>query len=332
VDGFWIDKFAGLTDQEIVNTLDLIFGNPVRQVVWHLIFMSMIVGIVLCGVRQGIERWNFLLMPALFLLLLSLLCYALFLPGIVDAIIFLFRWDTSSLTRAGVLEAVGHSFFTLSLGMGAMLTYGSYLAKKEKLVSTAIKIAFLDTLIALIVSVVIFSVVFSSVVEAGSGPTLMFQSLPIIFNKMPGGYFVSIAFFMLVAFAAITAAVSLLEVVVSYWVETKKMSRIKVTICAGISIFCFGLLSALSTNLLSNFRIIGMSIFDFLDKITSSVTLPLAGLLISVLGWVMGKKAVFSIFSNVPIGRFAALIFLWGIRVVAPVAIYVILLQGILGW
>lgn len=322
------NQFAGHSDAEIQGVLGTLFSKPLRQLFWHALFMAATVAIVVQGLNAGLERWNRILMPALFVLLLLLLVRAVFLPGFGQALSFLFTPHTEKLTATGVLEAVGHSFFTLSLGMGAMITYGSYLRTSGELTRTVLSVAVLDTLIALAAGVVIFSVVFTFGLEPGSGPTLMFQTLPMLFAKMPGGYLVSLAFFLLVAFAALTSAISLLEVVVSYWVETHGTARGRTALVVGGIVYLLGVLSALSTNLLADVKLLGLTFFDLADKLTSSVTLPLGGALISLFfGWVLGRRAVAEVVGE----RFATPL-LWTVRVLAPLGVLGMLINGLSGW
>ncbi len=328
-----MNQFAGHSDEEIKAVLGSLFASPGRQLFWHALFMGAVVSIVMRGLNAGIERWNKILMPALFVLLALLLVRALFLPGFGRALEFLFAPNAEALKPAGILEAVGHSFFTLSLGMGALITYGSYLQSREELVRTAFTVALLDTLIALVAGVIIFSVVFSFDLDAGAGPTLMFQTLPMLFTKMTGGYFISVAFFLLVSFAALTSAVSLLEVIVTYWVETHRKSRTVTTLVAGGVIYGLGILSALSTNLLSGVKLGDKTFFDLVDKLTSSVFLPVGGMLISLFfGWVLGPKAAEAVAGKGKYAHVAALGLMWSARLVAPLAVAVVLVHGLRDW
>lgn len=324
------NQFAGHSDEEIKGMLGTLFSSPGRQLLWHALFMGATMAIVLQGLQQGLERWTRILMPGLFVLLLLLLARAAFLPGFGQALAFLFTPHTEQLTAAGILEAVGHSFFTLSLGMGAMITYGSYLRSGQELTRTVFSVAALDTLIALIAGVIIFSVVFSYGLEPGSGPTLMFQTLPMLFAKLPGGYFVSLAFFLLVAFAALTSAISLLEVVVTYWVEQHGKARGPTVLVIGGGIYLLGILSALSTNLLEGVKVLGLTFFDLADKLTSSVLLPLGGALIALFfGWVLGPRAADEV---VGARSPAATLLTWTARVLAPLAVLVMLINALRAW
>ena len=327
----FMNQFAGHTDQEIEGYLGSLFADPKALIVWHSVFMCLTVGIVIGGVKNGIEKWNNILMPALFGLMVLLLVRVFFLDGFGEALAFLFAPDFSKLNASSVLEAVGHSFFTLSLGMGAIITYGSYLKKDENIISTAFTVALMDTVVALLAGLVIFSVVFSYDLEAAAGPTLMFQTLPVLFSKMTGGYFVAILFFLLVGFAAFTSAVSLLEVVVAYFDETYDMDRRKTTLWMGGLIYVLGIVCALSFNVLSDFKIFSLNMFDLFDTVTSKFALPFGGLAISLFyGWVLGPKAMAATLGEGSSSQFQTGL-LWLSRVVAPVAIAIVLVNMIFG-
>lgn len=313
-------EFSDKSSDEIGKILSELHANPLRQIFWHILFLSATAGIVWLGVSKGLERFSKILMPALMLIIVGLFFYSFTLPGFQKSLAFLFMPEAKLLSAAAILEAVGHSFFTLSLGMGAILTYGSYLNKKESLVKVAISVAFLDTLIALLAGVVIFSVVFSFDLEPGAGPGLIFSTLPTLFVQLPGGGFLAILFFLLVTFAAFTSAVSILEVVVAYWTEKHKTCRAKTTLWVSVIVFFTGLLSVFSTNLMSEVKIFGLTFFDLFDKLTSSYFLPIGGLIISLFyGWKLGQSAV-----EKTVGKDKKWIgfgLLWTTRVVAPVAI-----------
>lgn len=320
--------FLVLSDDEISSVLGSLFSNPERQLFWHFVFMGMTIGIVIGGVKNGLERWNNILMPGLIAILLGLVVYSFTLDGFPQSVSFLFSFDTSELSAEGLLEAVGHAFFTLSLGMGAILTYGSYLDKKEGLVRTAFTVGLLDTAIALVAGLIIFSVVFTFGFEPGAGPGLMFKTLPMLFAKLPGAYFLTIVFFVLVTFAALTSAVSLLEVVVAYLDEKHNLKRWQTTLGAGLVIYALGVLSALSTNKLADFKVLGLTFFDLFDKLSSQYFLPLGGLGISLFfGWVLGPKAVERAVGRMP--RWCALGLMWTTRILAPGAVFIVIVNKI---
>ncbi len=200
--------FSGSTEA-IQSQFGALVTSPQSSIMWHTIFMGLTIAIVVGGVKNGIERWSKILMPMLFTLLLGLMIYGLaFTDGGMQALSFLFSPDFSKLTAEGVLSALGHAFFTLSLGMGAMLTYGSYMKKETNLMKDAITVSFLDTLIALMAGVAIFSMVFNYDLEIAAGPGLIFKTLPVLFAQT--GRWISIPFFVLLSFAALTSAISLL--------------------------------------------------------------------------------------------------------------------------
>lgn len=312
-----IGEFMMESDDKIKATLGSLFENSHRQLFWHLIFMGLAVGVVIGGVKNGLERWNKILMPALITILVGLFFYSTSLDGFGRSMGFLFSFNWENLTAAGVLEAVGHAFFTLSLGMGAIITYGSYLQKRTELARTAMMVAFLDTAIALIAGAVIFSIVFTYGFEAGSGPSLMFETLPMLFVKLTGGFWVSIVFFLLVAVAALTSAVSLLEVIVAYWEEKHNMKRWKATLLWGLIIWAVGVLCVLS---ISGDSPGGIDFFGIFDMLTSQYFLPIGGLLISLFfGWVLGPRAVEHVVGKE--AQWAAQGLLWTSRVLAPLAV-----------
>ncbi len=317
-------EFSGKSAAEIQAMLTRLHLDPIKQTIWHLLFMALTAAIVLKGVSKGLERFNKILMPTLILIILGLSVYSFSLPGFQKAIEFLFWPHSDAISPNAVLEAVGHSFFTLSLGMGAILTYGSYLNKNESLVKVAFAVALLDTVIALLSGVVIFSIVFSFDLEPGAGPGLIFSTLPTLFAQLPGGTLVSVLFFLLVAFAALTSAVSLLEVVVAYWCEKLGTNRKQTTIGVSLSVFLTGLLSVFSFNLLADFKILGFTFFDLFDRLTSSYLLPIGGMIISLFyGWRLGKLAVEKTLG--PSRKVFSLGLLWITRVLAPLAILIVL-------
>jgi neurotransmitter:Na+ symporter, NSS family len=200
-------------------------GSWETNLFWHAVFMALTIGIVLAGIRKGVEAAARVLMPTLFGLLVLLVIYASQMPGFDRAFDFVFGLHTERLTGAGVLEALGHSFFTLSVGMGAMLTYGSYMKRDDDVVGTSVTISLLDTAVALLACLALFPITFTFGIEAGGGPGLVFQSMPTAFAQMPGGQIWSTLFFVLLTFAAVTSAISLLEVVASYLIDERGMKR-----------------------------------------------------------------------------------------------------------
>jgi neurotransmitter:Na+ symporter, NSS family len=310
-----------------------------QQILYESVFMGLTIGVVYLGVGEGIERAARILMPMLFIILGGLVVYSFWTPGFGRAMVFLFRPNFHQLTSGGVLEALGHSFFTLSLGMGAMLTYGSYMGRKESIPNAAVTIALLDTVIAIMACVVMFSIIFSFDFDVTRSSTILFTTLPVVFFKLPGGAVISALFYLLVAFAALTSTISLLEVVASYAIDELGWARRRAALTAGAAIFVFGVLSAVSLGgnpALSRFNLIGRSstagVFGTFDYLASNWLLPVGGLLIALfVGWALsaattrdeletghGRMTLFAVW------RFV-------IRFVAPAAVAAIIVSVILG-
>ena len=318
---------SNATPDQIGGYLGELFGSPDALIFWHTIFMVMVIGIVVGGISKGIEKWAKILMPTLFVILMCLFVMSMFQEGFGKALEFLFVPDFSKLKWESILEAVGHSFFTLSLGMGAMITYGSYLSEKEDLTKTGIAVVVLDTAIALISGVVMFSVVFSfEGTEPSAGPGLMFATMPSLLSQMPGAYFLLVSFFILVAFAALTSAIALLEVPVSYIEERTQMSRRKVAIIVGAIIWAVGIPSALSFNVMKD----SVNVFDLFDKATASVLMPLGGIFLSLFFGFKVKEEDIS--KALGFHGLALKGFIFACRFVAPIGVGVVLYMGISDW
>lgn len=310
-------------------------GDPVWIVGFDFVFMAISMLIVYFGVNKGIERGSKVLMPLLFILLLILMIRGLTLDGANGGIEFLLKPDWSKLTGNSVLVALGHAFFTLSLGMGAMMTYGSYMSDKDSIPNASLQIVFLDTLIALMAGVAIFTSVFATKLNPAAGPGLIFQTLPVVFTKMPGGYIFAILFFILLTIAALTSAISLLEVVVAYFVDEKKYARHKAVIIFGILAFTVSVPSALSFNLISDVKLFGLNFFDMADFLASNILLPMGGLFISIfIAWHWGlDKALVNLKKGSErfFERYSYLVFLWKIflKYFSPVLIFLVLLHSV---
>ncbi|RLE27711.1 MAG: sodium-dependent transporter [Acidobacteria bacterium] len=314
-------------------------SNPWQQTFFHLTFMGATVGVVYFGVGHGIERAAKVLMPILFTILLALVFYVVWTPGFQQALTFIFRPNFSELTRGGVLEALGHSFFTLSLGMGAMLTYGSYMKKKTSIPRAAITVCVLDTVIAIMACIIMFSIIFSFDFEITKSSTILFTTLPVVFFKLPAGAVISALFYVLVAFAALTSTISLLEVVASYAIDEFGWARRRATLIMGGSIALFGILNALSlggVQKLSEINFIGRpstaGIFGTLDYLASNWFLPVGGFLIALfVGWVLTKDENLKELEmgHGPMKTFGIWRFL--LRFAAPLAVGAIIVSVILG-
>ena len=330
---YMLKSFTGLMAAGAAGKAGDVFGafitNPVQVVAYQLIFMVATIWIVYKGVGEGIEKYCKIMMPALFLILAILIVRAVTLPGAGKGLEFYLKPDFAKLTGKAVFAALGQAFFSLSLGMGCMITYGSYLNKKEVLPSAAVTVAFLDTAVAFLAGFAIFPAVFAFNIEPGAGPGLTFVTLPNVFAQMPGGMFFSFLFFLLLFFAALTSSVSLLEVCVAYFKDEMGWSREKASWLLGGVITALGVPSALSLG--GKFpKIAGKDFLDAMDFISSNVLLPLGGIFIAVfVGWVWlesGKKEATNE-GKVPFAWETT--WIWIVRVVAPVAIAWIFIKGL---
>ncbi|MFC2093097.1 sodium-dependent transporter [Bacteroidota bacterium] len=315
------------------------FGSLVSNVLWSIgylaAFMVLTMVLVYRGVQKGIESGSKIMMPILFILLIALMVRGLTLPGSEAGLSFLWSPDWSKISANSVLIALGHAFFTLSLGMGAMMTYGSYMTQKANIPVASTKVVFLDTVIALIAGMAIFTAVFATGQDPAAGPGLIFHTLPVVFIKMPGGYIFAILFFILLTIAALTSAISLLEVVVAYFVDERGWKRHRAVITFGIVIFLIGVPSTLSFNLMADATLFGLTFFDLADFLAANILLPLGGLFIAVfVAWVWGfdkalikmKDGAEAIFENS-----GWLIVLWKIflKYFAPILIFLVFLSSI---
>ncbi len=280
--------FAGMGATQAKEQFSAFLGNPYELLLWHTVFMLLTVIVVARGVTSGLERANKIMMPSLVAILLVLLGYSLAIGDIARSLDFMFRPDFSKITPAAVLSAMGHSFFTLSLGMGAVMVYGSYLKRHTSIARASFYIVLTDTAIALIAGVTIFAIVFANGLEPAAGPGLLFQTLPIAFGHMPGGTLFATLFFILVAFAAWTSSISLVEPAVAWLSENTRLDRMRATLLVGSLIWLIGIAVLLSFNAWSDIKLFGLTIFDQLDKLTTNVLLPLGGLLMALFAvWVM---------------------------------------------
>jgi NSS family neurotransmitter:Na+ symporter len=325
--------FTGATAEGVGSIFERLTGDPERLLAWHTLFMVMTMIVVARGVRGGLENAVRYMVPLLFVLLIMLNGYALASGSFDQGLAFLFTPDFSKLSGNGVLIAMGHAFFTLSLGMGAIMVYGSYLPEHTSIAKTSITVAVLDTLVALLAGMAIFPIVFVNGLEPGSGPGLIFQTLPIAFGHMPGGVIFGTLFFLLLVIAAWTSSISLIEPAVAWLVENRGMHRIRASVYAGIATWGFGLLTILSFNnwsgvyplaFISRFKT--ATVFDLLDYLTANILLPLGGLLIALFSvWVMKRE---DSLQELDMGDSPAYR-LWYVllRYVTPLAVLVVLLN-----
>ncbi|HKK23116.1 MAG TPA: sodium-dependent transporter [Pseudohaliea sp.] len=284
--------FTGAGPERIGSLFTGLLGSPLQLVAWHTVFMVMTAAVVARGVRRGLERAVTVLMPGLFVLLLVLVGYAMTTGAFGRGVAFLFAADFSQLSTMAVLSALGHAFFTLSLGMGIMMAYGSYLPPRTSIAGTAVTVAVMDTVVALLAGLAIFPVVFANNLEPAAGPGLIFQTLPLAFGQMPGGVLMGSAFFVLLTFAAWTSSISLLEPTVEWLQERRGVRRGVAAVGAAAAVWALGIVSALSFNVWSDVSLFGKGLFDLLDFVTANIMLPLTGLLAAVFaGWAMSRAS-----------------------------------------
>ena len=303
-----------------------------RNVIWQAVFIALTGFVVFRGVKNGIEKTTKVLMPVLLLILIVLGIRSVTLPGATDGLAFLFKPDFSKITGDVLISALGQGFFSLSLGMGVLITYGSYVKKNDNLTSTAFSVVLADTLIALLTGIVIFPAAFSFGINPEAGMGLVFNTIPMIFNQMAGGYVFCIVFFVLLAIAALTSTISLLEVVVAYISEERHISRKKATVWACLGSMALGCFASLSLMDGTPFKLGGKTVFDLLDFITSNIMLPLGGVLISIfVGLKLGKAKFFDEVTNEgTIKSSLKKVIFFIIRYLAPVAIAIVFISGII--
>ncbi len=287
-------NFVGITAAQSTGNFEQLLASPLTLLFWHSIFMCLTMGVVAHGVNSGLEKANNILIPALFAILLILLGYSMSVGNMVAAYDFMFSLDFSKITPVAVLSALGHAFFSLSLGMGSVMVYGSYLQRNVSIARTTIYIALADTLLGLLVGLAIYSLVFANQLAPNAGPGLIFQTLPIAFGHMPGGSLIATLFFMLVAFAAWTSAISLVEPAIAWVVENTRVSRKQTCVALGLAVWLLGVAVLLSFNDWQHIKIVfGLNIFESLDKLTSTILLPMGGLLMAIFaGYFMRKEHV----------------------------------------
>ena len=322
--------FSAKSPDEIGMLFTTLIESPVKPVIFQLIFMVMSAAIVIVGIQKGIEKYTKILMPMLVVILVFLCVKSVSLEGAKAGLIFLFKPDFSKLTADGILSALGHAFFTLSLGMGTLITYGSYVQKDNNLVNTVINVTVADTVIALMAGIAIFPAVFAFGIEPSQGPGLIFITLPNVFHQMPGGYIFAILFFVLLSVAALTSSISILEVVVAYFKEEFNMGRKASTVLATVLISLLGVLCSLSMGVLSSYTLFGLNIFDLMDWISANLFLPIGGMFIALfIGWYFGRKKVQEEVSQGGTLSGALLsIFMFLVKFIAPIAIAIVMLNN----
>ncbi|WP_411739196.1 sodium-dependent transporter [Peribacillus sp. S4] len=323
-------SLSNLTQEEYGNFFNTIISNPYETVIAQLLFMVFTIWVVQGGVSKGIEKANKYMMPSLFILFIILLIRSLTLDGAMEGVKFFLKPDFSALTGETILLALGQSFFALSVGVSVMVTYASYLSKKEDITKSAFSVVGLNIFISLLAGLVIFPAVFALGFSPSSGPGLVFVVLPAVFNEMAlGGIFMFI-FFILLLFATLTTAFSILEIVVAAMIKGDSAKRKKASWIAGITVFLIGIPSALSFGVLSDVKIFNLSIFDFADYLTSNIALPVGALFISLfIGYQMKRIEVQKEFeTGADSGRSLFKLWYFLIRYIVPIMIILVFLKS----
>ncbi len=323
------NNFAGKTAEQITENFNMFVSSGWKPAIWTTVFIIASVAVVYAGVEKGIERYNKIFMPLFVVLLVGLMLYTLSLDGAKEGASFLLKPDFSKLTGRTFLNALGQSFFSMSLGMGAMITYGSYIKKEENMFRVAGMVAATDVFVAVLSGLVIFPAVFSFGISPTSGPELVFITLPNVFAQMGAGYIVSVIFFMLLFLAAITSSVSLIEVVTVYIYEEMRLSRRRAACYVGLGTFIMGMLSIISQLPGSSIKIGGQNLVSFFDHLSSNIMLPIGGLFIVIFtGWVFAPaKFKAELTSNFKYGVKIYPIVYFLIKFVAPVVITLLFLN-----
>ena len=322
-------ELAGVNGDSAAAAFAGLLADPGRLIFWQSLFMLLCVLVVVGGVKKGLGVAVEILMPLLFVMLLLLLGLSYFQGNFAAAWHFLFSFNIELLTWRGVLEAMGQAFFTLSIGMGAIMAYGAYMPQKVNIGKTILIVAFFDSLVAIVSGLIIFSIVFGTQgIEPSAGPGLMFISLPVAFANMSGGLLIGCAFFVLVSIAAWSSAISLLEPCVAWLIEAKGVGRMNANLLLAGFAWLLGIGSVLSFNVWSDIQLAGFTFFDFLDFLTTNIMLPLSGLLIALfVGYAVKPE-----FINLEMHDISPIMLnVWrvSLRYIAPVAISAVFVMGI---
>lgn len=339
--GYLVEAIKGNTSNfennaQVVSHYQMLMDSPFWGLTFHFFFLLSCVGVLVLGVRAGIERGNKIMMPMLFFVLIFLACWGLTMPNADRAMKFLLTPDWSALSPQAILMALGQAFFTLSLGQGTMVTYGSYLGKRENVIGSCVPVVFMDTLISLIAAVAVFTIVFSVDLQPNSGPGLIFHTLPWAFSQIPFGHVVAILFFLLIVLAALTSEISAMEPTIAYLIDEWKWKRTPAVLVTGLIAFLIGVPAALSYSLLKEQTLFGMQILDFMSFVATGIMIPVGGLLAMILvGWHWGarnaiaqlKEGAAQVFERKPwLSRY----FLFVFKYSAPILIILVLLNEIL--
>ncbi len=326
--------FANKGPEDFVASFQSFSQDPWRPMLWLIIFLLMTHFIIVKGVKNGIEKSSKIMMPLLFVLIIVLAICSLTLPNAQRGIEFLFKPDFSKLNGDVFLGALGQAFFSLSLGMGCLSTYASYFGKDAKLCNTAVSVAAIDTFVAILGGIIIFPAAFAVGIQPDAGPSLIFITLPNVFQQAFSSvpflaYIFSVAFYVLLALAALTSTISMHEVSTAFLNEKFNMTRGRAAKLVTAGCVIIGVLSSLSLGVLKEYQLFDKGVFDILDFVTAKVMLPIGGMLISIfVGWYMDKKLTYNEYTNygtLKIGLYKVYIFI--LKYVAPIAISIIFLK-----
>ncbi|MFI3263412.1 MAG: sodium-dependent transporter [Rikenellaceae bacterium] len=325
-----MNKFSTQSSEQMSTAFDSFITSGWKPIIWLTFFIIVCIKIVASGIEKGIEKYNKILMPMLFLILVLLCVNSVTLSGFSEGFRFLFAPDFSKITVDVALSALGQAFFSLSLGMGTMMTYGSYMRKQDNIVRTTTSVIIADVFIALLAGIAIFPAVFSFGIEPTSGADLVFKTLPNIFAQMTGGYILGVLFFLLLVVAAITSAISIFEVLTSYFSEELKFSRKKAVLIVAISVFITSSLCALSMMPDSALVIAGNNLFDAFDKTSAMFMLPIGGFFIALYtGWFFKEEHLRDELSSGGTFKIKYFpIFYFIIKYLAPIMIFVVFLSS----
>jgi len=327
-----LNKFSeGKSTEEIQQIFTLLSSSPGISLLWFALYLLLNLGIITSGVKKGIEHFSKILMPALFIILLTLFFYATSMEGFSKAFRFVFVPKFSELTSEGVLNALGMAFFTLSVGLGINITYGSYMHKGENIPNNSFIITSMTIFASLIAALIIFPIVFTFGFAPQAGPGLIFQTIPVVFAQLPGTVLLSTAFFFLVLFAALTSTIALLEVLVANVIENFNISRTKASIFLTLLVFCLGIPSALSgTNTLFPMwkMIYSKDFFATIDCISSNWMMPISALFTAIfIGWFTKKEEIKNEFILGTSLHWLAAPWFFTVKYIAPALVILIFLQ-----
>lgn len=324
------NDFIGKSSAELTASFEKFVTDPYRPLLGIFIFLFLNYIIIIQGVTKGIERASNILMPLLFVILIVFCIKAMFMPGTKEGLSYLFRPDISKLNTKVVFDALGQAFFSLSIGMGILITYGSYFKRNTNLTSTASIVTFLNLLMAILAGMIIFPATFSFGINPTQGPELIFITLPNVLQKFAHPHLWSVLFFLLVAVAALTSTISLCEVVVAYIHEEFKTTRNKAALILMLMVAVLSILCSLSFGVLKDATIFGRTIFDFSDFVSANILLPTSGFLLAIfVGWkIRGKYVYTELITNNRLPRPLFYSIMFCIRYLAPISIIFIFLSS----